>query len=55
MTFVRARKSRVIHATWDLRRTACNRSCDGFVVEPDTAVTCSRCVRVAQDIEANGN
>lgn len=43
MTRVRARRSSLIHATHDLRRTLCNRKCDGFVVEPDTAVTCTRC------------
>lgn len=55
MTFVRARRSLVIHATYDGRKTACSRKCDGWCVAEDTAVTCSACVRVVQEIEANGN
>lgn len=55
MTFVRSRRSLVVHATADARSTLCSRKCDGYIVEPDTAVTCSQCIRVVQEIEANGN
>ena len=55
MTFVRARRSLLIHGTWNLRVTGCKRKCDGWVVEFDTALTCPECIRVAQDIDANGN
>jgi hypothetical protein len=55
VTPVRSKRSRTIHATGDLRRSYCGRKVDGWLVEPDTAVTCSSCIRVAQDIEANGN
>ena len=48
MTRVRAKRSVLIHATYDLRKTLCNRRCDGFVVEPDTAVTCLRCREAAE-------
>lgn len=54
-TPIRARTGRVIHCTWDLRKTGCGRKCDGYLVEPDTAIDCEKCIRVAQDIEANGN
>lgn len=43
LTRVRAKRSMLIHVTLDGRRTLCNRPCDGFVIEPDTAVTCERC------------
>jgi hypothetical protein len=55
MTPIRARRGRVIHATWDLRKTGCKRPCDGYVVEPDTAIDCEKCIAVGKDIEANGN
>jgi hypothetical protein len=55
MTPVRSKRSDLIHATYDCRKTACARPCDGWIVEVETAVTCPACIRVAQDIEANGN
>lgn len=54
-TFLRSKRGNVIHASYDGRITACGRRCDGFVVATDTAVTCSRCIRVEKDIEAHGN
>lgn len=54
-TRVRPKRSDVIHASADLRLSLCNRKVDGWVLETDTAVTCSRCIAVAKDIEANGN
>lgn len=48
MTRVRARRSDIIHATHDSRRTLCNRKCDGFVIESDTAVTCAKCRDAAE-------
>lgn len=48
MTPVRSRRSDLIHATHDLRRTLCNKRCDGWVVEPDTAVVCQRCRDAAE-------
>jgi hypothetical protein len=48
VTRVRSKRSSLIHATYDLRRTLCNRKCDGFLVEPDTAVTCHRCREAAE-------
>lgn len=55
MTPVRSKRGSIIHATWDLRRTGCKRKCDGYVVEPDTAIDCEKCIAVGKDIEANGN
>lgn len=55
MTLIRSRRCRVIHVSSDLRKTLCNRSCSGWVLEPDTAADCLQCVRVARDIEERGN
>ena len=55
MTPVPARRGKGIHATCDLRLTGCDKRWDGYVIEPDTAIDCERCIRVAKDIEANGN
>lgn len=48
MTRVRSRRSSMIHLTLDLRRTLCNRVLKGWLVEPDTAVTCSACRDAAE-------
>jgi len=48
MTRVRSKRSDVIHLTHDNRRSLCNRKVDGWIVEPDTAVTCSRCRDAAE-------
>jgi len=55
VTFVRSKRSDLIHVTWDGRKTACARKCDGWLVAIETAVTCAQCIAIAQDIEANGN
>jgi hypothetical protein len=48
VTPVRSKRSDMIHATTDLRRTLCDRRCDGWIVEPDTAVMCKRCRDAAE-------
>lgn len=53
MTPVRSKRG-ATHATYDLRKTACGRSCDGWVVEPDTAIECRSCIRVARDKGEDG-
>ena len=55
MTPVRSKRSDLVHASYDLRRTGCGRKCDGWAVAPDQAVTCVACVRVEREIEEHGN
>ena len=43
MTSVRSTRGRYIHATHDLRKTYCNKKCDGWFVEPDQKATCPTC------------
>lgn len=45
MTRVRSKRSDLVHLAHphDERRTLCNRTMTGWLVEPDTAVTCTRC------------
>lgn len=45
MRYVRTRRAETIHVTEDLRRTACGRSCDGWIMDPDGPVTCRVCAK----------
>lgn len=47
-TPVRSKRSDLIHLTRDLIRTLCNRVCNGWVIEPDTAITCQHCRDAAE-------
>lgn len=55
MIFLRARRSDLIHVSFNGRVTACNRKCQGWLAALEEAVTCAACIRVVQDIETNGN
>ena len=43
MTNVRSKRSHLVHVTADLRKTLCGRKADGWLIEPDQAVTCLIC------------
>ncbi len=47
-TRVRSRHSDLIHITVDSVRTLCNRPLKGWLIEPDTAVTCAKCRDAAE-------
>lgn len=55
--FVRARTSKLVHVTYDLRRTGCGRCCDGWTIEPEPSQfgACIQCFRVVSDIDERGN
>jgi hypothetical protein len=51
MTRVRGKRGKLVHATTDLRRSLCNRKVDGFIVEPDSDITCDVCLTIARDCD----
>ena len=47
MTPVRGKRGKFRHLTHDLRRTLCNKKCDGWVVETGDYEPCQECEHVA--------
>jgi hypothetical protein len=43
MTPVRGPRGKVVHVSFDLKRSLCGRKVSGWIIEPDACITCLTC------------